>query len=73
LAAALGIGLLIGIERERIKGQGRLRAAAGIRTFALASLLGALSLQLGHEILVDSDGCRNRGAHHSLVFAHQAT
>ncbi|KAI9871314.1 MAG: hypothetical protein M1823_008485, partial [Watsoniomyces obsoletus] len=37
-AVALGIGLLIGLERERSKaGQ---RASAGIRTFAMASLLG---------------------------------
>ena len=52
LAVALGIGLLIGVERERRKGLGPLRSAAGIRTFALASLLGALSLQLGREPLL---------------------
>ncbi len=32
LAVALGIGLLIGIDRERRKGIGPDRAAAGIRT-----------------------------------------
>jgi uncharacterized membrane protein (DUF4010 family) len=47
LAAALGIGLLIGIERERRKGEGPSRAAAGLRTFTLASLLGALAVLLG--------------------------
>ncbi len=47
LAAALGIGLLIGIERERRKGEGPARAAAGLRTFTLASLLGALAMLLG--------------------------
>lgn len=47
LAAALGIGLLIGIERERRKGEGPARAAAGLRTFTLAALLGALAMLLG--------------------------
>ena len=47
LAAALGIGLLIGIERERRKGEGPARAAAGLRTFTLSSLLGALAMLLG--------------------------
>jgi hypothetical protein len=40
-AAALGSGLLIGIERERRKGYGANRALAGIRTFTLAALTGA--------------------------------
>jgi uncharacterized membrane protein (DUF4010 family) len=47
LIEALGIGLLIGIERERsvhMQGEG---AAAGIRTFALASLIGAISMMTG--------------------------
>ena len=47
IAAALGIGLLIGIERERRKGTGPTRGAAGLRTFTLASLLGALAMLLG--------------------------
>ena len=46
LASALAIGLLIGAERERRKGEGPSRSPAGIRTFAIASLLGALSLKL---------------------------
>jgi uncharacterized membrane protein YhiD involved in acid resistance len=41
LAAAPGIGLLIGTERERHKGTGPQRSAAGLRTFTLASLIGA--------------------------------
>jgi len=45
-AVALGIGLLIGLERERHKGSGPGREAAGIRTFALVSLLGAASMRL---------------------------
>jgi uncharacterized membrane protein (DUF4010 family) len=40
-AAALGGGLLIGIERERRKGTGPRRALAGVRTFALTALAGA--------------------------------
>lgn len=41
LAAALGCGLLVGIERERRKGEGPGRGFAGLRTFALASVVGA--------------------------------
>jgi uncharacterized membrane protein (DUF4010 family) len=52
LATALGIGLLIGAERERRKGDGPSRSPAGIRTFAITCLLGAVSLQLGGEVLL---------------------
>jgi len=52
LASALAIGLLIGAERERSKGEGPLRSAAGIRTFALASLLGGVSVVLGGNLLL---------------------
>ncbi len=51
-AVALGIGLLIGIERERRKGEGAGRAAAGLRTFAITSLLGAASMEIGGVILL---------------------
>lgn len=47
LGVALAIGLLIGIERERSKGDGPRRGVAGLRTFALISLAGALGLWLG--------------------------
>lgn len=40
---ALGIGLLLGLERERSKKGG----PAGLRTFALASVLGAVAMDLG--------------------------
>jgi uncharacterized membrane protein (DUF4010 family) len=43
LAAALGCGLLIGIERERRKGSGPERELAGVRSFALVCVLGAVS------------------------------
>src|SRR5690606_27319879 len=43
------IGLLVGAERERRKGTGTGRAAAGVRTFALVGLLGGLSAILGGQ------------------------
>jgi uncharacterized membrane protein (DUF4010 family) len=49
---ALGIGLLIGIDRERKKGEGPARQAAGLRTFALAALLGAVAIVAGGELLL---------------------
>lgn len=52
LAVALGAGLLIGIDRERRKGRGADRAAAGLRTFALAAVAGALALLLAVPGLV---------------------
>jgi len=50
LVVALGIGLLIGAERERRKGEGPARSPAGIRTFAVASLAGAVSFMVGSAI-----------------------
>jgi len=47
LGVALGVGLLIGVERERAKGTGPRRAAAGVRTFALLGLVGALAHMVG--------------------------
>lgn len=47
LAAALGCGLLMGLERERRKGHGPSRALAGMRSFTLACLAGAVSMLLG--------------------------
>lgn len=52
LLLALGLGLLIGLERERRKGSGLDRGAAGIRSFALAALMGALTQSLGPLELV---------------------
>jgi len=42
LAVALGLGLLVGLQRERMDS-----AIAGIRTFALITLFGAVAAQLG--------------------------
>jgi uncharacterized membrane protein (DUF4010 family) len=49
---ALGIGLLIGIDRERKKANGPARHAAGLRTFALTSLLGAVAVAAGGVLLL---------------------
>ena len=44
---ALGLGLLIGLERERTRGEERI--FAGARTFALVSLLGAVAVYAGEQ------------------------
>ncbi|MDE2234445.1 MAG: MgtC/SapB family protein [Gammaproteobacteria bacterium] len=49
---AIGIGLLIGLERERHKGRGSTRKQAGLRSFLLVSLTGAIGMQLGPAALV---------------------
>lgn len=43
LLLSVGIGLLVGIERERSKGAGPTRRAAGLRTFALIGLVGGVA------------------------------
>jgi len=52
ILVALGIGLLIGLERERRKGEGPGRSPAGLRTFAAASLAGAISVMIGGKGLL---------------------
>jgi uncharacterized membrane protein (DUF4010 family) len=52
LLSTLAIGLLIGAERERHKGEGPSRSAAGIRTFAIVSLIGGITVAIGHEWLL---------------------
>lgn len=52
LSVALGGGLLIGLERERRKRTGPQRGAAGIRSFTLVALAGALAQGLGQPALV---------------------
>lgn len=51
-AVALGIGLLIGIDRERHKGEGPTRLAAGLRTFTLGALCGAAAMAVGDALLL---------------------
>src|SRR5581483_6957399 len=45
LGVALGLGLLVGLQRERVQSQ-----LAGIRTFALITVLGALSALVGQAL-----------------------
>ncbi len=45
--AALGLGMLIGLERERTRGEER--TFAGVRTFAMVALLGATSVFAGGQ------------------------
>ncbi len=52
LAVALGIGLLLGVERERRKRSGGGASFAGIRTFALTALLGGIAMALGSEAVL---------------------
>ena len=51
LGIALALGLLVGVERERRKGAGPRRAAAGIRTFGVVALLGGVAA-LGPTLLL---------------------
>ncbi len=52
VAVAVASGLLVGAERERRKGSGRRRGVAGIRTFAIIALLGALASLVGGVLLL---------------------
>lgn len=52
LAVALGIGLLIGVERERRKLARQAPSTGGVRTFSAAALAGALSLATGGPALL---------------------
>jgi uncharacterized membrane protein (DUF4010 family) len=56
LAVALGIGLLVGVERERRKLKMRqedgLRAPAGVRTFTIVALLGGVAALVGPWVLL---------------------
>ena len=52
LSVALGIGLLIGAERERRKSEAPRNNAAGIRTFAVGALLGAVGYLTGGLFLL---------------------
>lgn len=54
LSVALGIGLLVGTERERHKGNGPQRRSAGIRTFTGAAMLGFAAQSLSTPWLVST-------------------
>lgn len=47
LLVALGVGLLLGVERERRQRRPADRGSAGVRTFALVGLLGGLGYRVG--------------------------
>jgi len=49
LAIALGLGMLVGLQRERLDEQGRGRIA-GIRTFPLITLLGTISAMVSKDL-----------------------
>ena len=49
-AVALGLGMLIGLERERSKSE---EGGAGVRTFALIALTGAIAGYLGKNLGLD--------------------
>lgn len=51
-AVALGVGIMIGAERERRHAREKQRSAAGLRTFAIASLLGAASTAIGGDLIL---------------------
>ena len=50
LASALGCGLLIGLERERSKQRENQQSFAGLRSFAICALLGAICFLFGVNI-----------------------
>ena len=52
IAVALGVGLLVGVERERRKGEGPERGAAGVRTFAITALIGVLAMLTESSVVV---------------------
>lgn len=49
LAISLGLGMLVGLQRERLDEQGRGRIA-GIRTFPLITLLGTISAMVAKDL-----------------------
>ena len=52
LLVALGIGLLIGLERERRKADPGFGGAGGLRTHAVVAMAGALAMQFPGLIIV---------------------
>ena len=52
LLVALGVGLVLGLERERARDAERPRRWAGLRSFALIALLGGVSSQTGSAVVV---------------------
>jgi uncharacterized membrane protein (DUF4010 family) len=57
IAVALGIGLLIGLERERRKRDAAVGMAGGLRTHAVVALAGAIAMQFPGLLLVVAGAC----------------
>lgn len=70
LATALGVGLLIGAERERAR-TGSTSEAAGVRTFALTALLGATAALIDSPVLLIGFALL-LGAHSALAYFRTA-
>ena len=56
LLVALGVGLVLGLERERAREAEHPRRWAGLRSLALTSLLGGVALQTGSAVVVAVTG-----------------
>jgi uncharacterized membrane protein (DUF4010 family) len=56
LLVALGLGLVVGLERERARAAERPRRWAGLRSFALVSLLGGVAMQTGSAVVLGVSG-----------------
>ena len=53
ILVALGVGLLIGIERERRKADPHFGGAGGVRTHVIVALAGALAMQFpGYGLVI---------------------
>lgn len=52
LAVALAVGLLVGLDREKHKNAGSSSSAAGVRTFTLVALLGAMVALLHSDVII---------------------
>jgi uncharacterized membrane protein (DUF4010 family) len=56
LTVALAVGLLVGLDREKHKNAGSSSSAAGVRTFALVALLGAMTALLHSDAMIAVSG-----------------
>jgi uncharacterized membrane protein (DUF4010 family) len=70
-AAALGLGLLLGLERQRV--QTPATAFAGVRTFALISLAGAVAAYMESQLGLPWLGLATFAAIAALVIASHVT
>ncbi len=70
LAVALGVGLLVGIERERRTGEDTDPGVAGVRTFALIGLSGAIAELLGGVAIAVAGAFAVLAALASYRFSH---